>query len=87
MISAGFRLFDIPFLYGNMFRKGTISCTNYFVMSFVDFLYGMEGHPNLMHSFIFRVDYLMYPMRSFEAHLCRCFGDNTSRSVSDSSSP
>ena len=43
MIAAGLRSFGIPILDGNIFRKVTISCTNNFVMSLVDFCMEWSG--------------------------------------------
>ena len=62
MIYVGTRLFDVPFWDGNMFRPVTISCTNDFVMSFLNFLYGVECHLHLIPSFIFWMDHSMSPM-------------------------
>ena len=35
MRAANIRLFDIPFLYGNRFKKVIMSCTRYIIINFV----------------------------------------------------
>ena len=87
MIVARMRLFDIPFLDGNMFRQVTISCAHYFVISFLNVLYGMEWHPHLVSSLIVHMDCLMSPICSFVVHVCRCAGDKNYWSVSGLLSP
>ena len=79
MIDDGMRSFDIPFLDGNIFRQVTMSCTNYFVMSFVNFSCGMEWHPHITRSLIVWMDRSMSPMCSFVAHVCRFTGDKIFR--------
>ena len=41
MIDDRLRSPDIPFVYGNMFRKVTMSWNSNIVVNFVNFLYGM----------------------------------------------
>ena len=38
MMATVLRLFDIPFLYGNMFKQVITSCTKDIVIIFVNFL-------------------------------------------------
>ena len=38
MMDAGLRLFDIPFLDGNMFNQVIMPCTRDLVINFVNFL-------------------------------------------------
>ena len=84
MIAIEMRSSDIPFLDVNMLSQVTISCTNDFAMSSVNFLYVTEWHPNLTFSVIVWMDTLIPPTCSFAAHVCICAGDKNSQRISNS---